>query len=137
MDTAAAAAAAQSPRRPAPPRPAEWSRALERAPRQIPHGLIRNTRTALSPVELSPVELSPVELSPVESSRAEKPLGGSSAPEDATREARLGKGLESPLRYTDRGGETACYAHLVCPECGAMLDGSAHAFGCKDSNDRR
>ena len=88
-------------------------------------------------MELSPVELSPVELSPVESSRAEKPLGGSSAPEDATREARLGKGLESPLRYTDRGGETACYAHLVCPECGAMLDGSAHAFGCKDSNDRR
>ena len=127
MDTAAAAAAAQSPPRPAPPRPAEWSRALERAPRQIPHGLIRNTRTALSPVELGPVE----------SSRAEKPLGGSSAPEDATREARLGKGLESPLRYTDRGGETACYAHLVCPECGAMLDGSAHAFGCKDSNDRR
>jgi hypothetical protein len=112
VDTAAAAAATQSASR-----AAESSRALERAPRQIPHGLGRNPRTALS--------------------RVERPIGGWSAPEDATREARLGKGLESPLCDPDRGGETACYAHLVCPECGAMLDGSAHAFGCKGSNDRR
>jgi hypothetical protein len=112
VDTAAAAAAAQSPSR-----PAEWSRALERAPRQIPRVLTRNAHTALR--------------------RVERPAGSGLAPEDPTREARLGKGLESPLCDTDRGGETACYAHLVCPECGAMLDGSAHAFGCKGSNDRR
>ena len=118
MDTAAAAAAAQSP-----PRPAEWSRALERAPRQTSRGLARNARTALSKAELSKAELSRVETS----------IGGGLPPdsrEDAIGKARLGKGLESALNDTDRGGETACYAHLVCPECGAVLDGGAHASGC-------
>ena len=28
------------------------------------------------------------------------------------------------------GGESACFAHLICPECGAVLDGSAHVVGC-------
>jgi uncharacterized protein YeaO (DUF488 family) len=28
------------------------------------------------------------------------------------------------------GGEAACYAHLVCPECGAMLS-EGHAPGCE------
>jgi len=113
VDTAAAAAAAQSP-----PRPAEWSRAPERAPRQTSHGLARNARTALSKAELSRVEMS---------------IGGGLPPdprEDAIRKARLDKGLHSALNDTDRGGETACYAHLVCPECGAVLDGGAHASGC-------
>jgi hypothetical protein len=118
VDTAAAAAAARSPPRPAPPRTAEWSRALQWAPRQIPRGFTRNAHTALSTVG---------------SSRAERSIGGRlppEAPEDATREARLGKGLETSLYDTERGGETACYAHLVCPECGAVLDGGAHASGC-------
>ena len=112
MDTAAAAAAAQSP-----PRPAEWSRALERAPRQTSRGLARNARTALSKAELSKAEMSIGGLPP-------------DAREDAIRKPRLGKGLDSALKDTDRGGETACYAHLVCPECGAVLDGGAHASGC-------
>jgi hypothetical protein len=113
VDTAPSAAAAQSP-----PRPAEWSRALEPAPRQTSRGLARNARTALSKAELSRVEMS---------------IGGGLPPdsrEDAIGKARLGKGLESALNDTDRGGETACYAHLVCPECGAVLDGGAHASGC-------
>ena len=118
MDTAAAAAAAQFQ-----PRPAEWSRALERAPRQTSRGLAHDARTALSKAALSKAELSKVEMS----------IGGGLPPdarEDAIRKARLGKGLESALNDTDRGGETACYAHLVCPECGAVLDGGAHASGC-------
>lgn len=30
----------------------------------------------------------------------------------------------------DEGGESACFAHLLCPECGAVLDGSAHVKSC-------
>lgn len=31
----------------------------------------------------------------------------------------------------DQGGEPACYANLVCPECGALIDGpGAHKPGC-------
>jgi hypothetical protein len=30
----------------------------------------------------------------------------------------------------DEGGESSCYAHLICPECGIVLDGSAHSKGC-------
>jgi hypothetical protein len=30
----------------------------------------------------------------------------------------------------DEGGESACFAHLICPECGAVLEGSDHAIGC-------
>jgi hypothetical protein len=28
------------------------------------------------------------------------------------------------------GGEGACYAHLICPECGAVLDDVGHRDGC-------
>jgi hypothetical protein len=28
------------------------------------------------------------------------------------------------------GGESACYAHLICPECGTVLDGTGHRDGC-------
>lgn len=36
----------------------------------------------------------------------------------------------------DEGGESACFAHLICPECGTVLDGSAHDPECAgwDSN---
>ena len=27
-------------------------------------------------------------------------------------------------------GEGACYAHLICPECGTVLDGAGHRNGC-------
>ena len=30
----------------------------------------------------------------------------------------------------ESGGETACWAHLLCQECGAVLDGGPHATGC-------
>jgi hypothetical protein len=30
----------------------------------------------------------------------------------------------------DEGGESACFAHLLCPECGVMIDGSEHSTQC-------
>ena len=30
----------------------------------------------------------------------------------------------------DEGGEQACWAGLLCPECGAVLDGGPHREGC-------
>jgi hypothetical protein len=30
----------------------------------------------------------------------------------------------------DEGGESACLAHLLCAECGVVLDGGAHAADC-------
>jgi tellurite resistance-related uncharacterized protein len=29
------------------------------------------------------------------------------------------------------GGEAACWAHLLCPECGTVLDGGAHIQDCQ------
>ena len=46
---------------------------------------------------------------------------------DARRE-RIGSPLE--CRLCDEGGEAACFAHLVCPDCGVVLDGGAHRPGC-------
>lgn len=28
------------------------------------------------------------------------------------------------------GGESSCFAHLLCPECGSVLDGGGHRAGC-------
>lgn len=36
----------------------------------------------------------------------------------------------APQPAADEGGEAACWLHLVCPECGAMLDGGPHRAGC-------
>jgi len=30
----------------------------------------------------------------------------------------------------DQGGDPACWSGLVCPDCGAILDGSEHRSGC-------
>lgn len=30
----------------------------------------------------------------------------------------------------DEGGDPACWAGVLCPECGIVLDGSAHLRGC-------
>jgi tellurite methyltransferase len=38
-------------------------------------------------------------------------------------------GVQLP-RVTDEGGEAACFAHLLCPECGAVLDGGPHMESC-------
>ena len=34
---------------------------------------------------------------------------------------------------TDQGGDPACWAGLLCPECGAVLDGGAHRPDCQRS----
>jgi hypothetical protein len=36
----------------------------------------------------------------------------------------------------DEGGESACWAHLLCPECGVVLDGEPHLDGCGLGADR-
>jgi hypothetical protein len=35
--------------------------------------------------------------------------------------------------YAEEGGETACWAHLVCPECGAMVH-EGHVAGCSSGS---
>jgi hypothetical protein len=30
----------------------------------------------------------------------------------------------------DEGGESACFAHLICPECGVVLDDADHLREC-------
>ena len=43
--------------------------------------------------------------------------------------------IEEPVQDTEaahveaEGGEAACWAHLVCPECGAIVT-EGHAAGC-------
>ena len=54
------------------------------------------------------------------------------------RRRRLGTTIECGLceqrvgssQPADEAGESACYAHLLCPECGAVLDGGPHRPGC-------
>jgi uncharacterized protein DUF3565 len=38
--------------------------------------------------------------------------------------------VPGPASSTEVGGEAACFAHLVCPDCGIVLDGSPHRPGC-------
>jgi hypothetical protein len=48
----------------------------------------------------------------------------------------LGEPGGSPPGEPAEGGETACWAHLVCPECGAMTTEGHRpscAFGRRDS----
>jgi tellurite resistance-related uncharacterized protein len=33
----------------------------------------------------------------------------------------------------EEGGEPACWAHLLCPECGTVLDGAPHVQGCQST----
>jgi Protein of unknown function (DUF3565) len=55
------------------------------------------------------------------------------------RRERLGTPLEcrlcdedpaAPRAPAEAGGEAACLAQLLCPECGVVLDGSGHRPGC-------
>ena len=53
--------------------------------------------------------------------------------DDASRQARLGTPIDCgrcDQELPEAGGEAACFAHLVCPECGAVLDGGPHRDGC-------
>jgi tellurite methyltransferase len=43
---------------------------------------------------------------------------------------RAVSGEAREVSASDQGGETACLAHLVCTECGAVLDGRAHRDSC-------
>jgi hypothetical protein len=38
--------------------------------------------------------------------------------------------VEGLFRDSAMGGESACFAHLVCERCGVVLDGSPPAPGC-------
>jgi len=42
----------------------------------------------------------------------------------------VGEAGDAVAEPSDTGGEAACLAHLVCSECGVVLDGSAHRDGC-------
>jgi hypothetical protein len=59
--------------------------------------------------------------------------------DEASRAERLGTTLDCVVcdRAEPPGGEAACLAHLVCPECGAVLDGSGHAAGCSVGDEQR
>lgn len=50
--------------------------------------------------------------------------------EEQGRQERLGTPIDCGLCAREAGGEAACYAHLVCPDCGAVLDGGPHRPGC-------
>ena len=45
-----------------------------------------------------------------------------------SRRERLGTPIDCGL--CEQGGESACYAQMLCPECGAVLDGGPHRAGC-------
>jgi uncharacterized protein DUF3565 len=61
------------------------------------------------------------------------------------RAGRLGRPLACPLcdrgeppdrsprvgSVQDEGGDPACWAGLVCPDCGAIVDGGGHRPGCR------
>jgi len=46
------------------------------------------------------------------------------------RRRRVGTPLECGVCEQDAGGESSCFAHLTCQECGVVLDGSPHRAGC-------
>ncbi len=47
------------------------------------------------------------------------------------RESKPGAGRPSDSVKSDAGGDPACWAALLCSECGAVLDGGAHHPDCQ------
>lgn len=56
-------------------------------------------------------------------------------PSIATRESEPSgaRGDVAKQRVPDAGGEPACWAHLLCPGCGAVLDGGSHLERCRSA----
>jgi len=55
--------------------------------------------------------------------------------EAESRQARIGTPLDCPLCDADvgahdAGGEAACFAHMVCPECGVVVGSGLHRRDC-------
>jgi len=40
------------------------------------------------------------------------------------------QGVPAPSAAPELGGEAACFARMLCPDCGAVLDGGPHRPGC-------
>jgi hypothetical protein len=40
------------------------------------------------------------------------------------------QGVPAPSNPPEQGGEAACFTHLLCTDCGAVLDGGPHRPGC-------
>jgi hypothetical protein len=60
--------------------------------------------------------------------------------EDKGRQTRIGTPLDCPLcerQIAQEGGETACWAHLLCADCGVVLDGGPHRDGCVANDERQ
>jgi hypothetical protein len=45
-------------------------------------------------------------------------------------ECRLCDPIPAAAASRGEGGEAACLAHMLCPDCGVVLDGSPHRPGC-------
>lgn len=50
--------------------------------------------------------------------------------------ARAGREDTTLQEPPEQGGETACWAHLICPECGTVIDGGPHLGDCHSSDGR-
>lgn len=51
-------------------------------------------------------------------------------------EARTGHDDVTVQEPPGEGGETACWAHLICTECGTVLDGGPHVDDCRSADGR-
>jgi len=56
---------------------------------------------------------------------------GGSNPRTCERDQEKKPDEEDPLRTEDQGGDPACWAHLLCPECGCVLDQGVHFGNCR------
>jgi hypothetical protein len=46
------------------------------------------------------------------------------------------QGFPAPKPDPGTGGEAACLAHMLCPDCGTVLDGSPHRADCSSITGR-
>jgi len=65
----------------------------------------------------------------------EEDRGGLVTPSDG-RLSKIGPPTVLNGEDADQGGDPACWAHLICEECGAFRDGSPHRDNCSRGDDR-